>query len=118
MWLLCGKFPRTNWLRQIHPVMISVGGLFWASNNASFFSLTSRASVHSVRAVRQEAISRLLRKVSRLLTILILFSDVIGKYNYELSAALSSGIAIAAIVVFFGFQFPEVNFGGAPTSPI
>jgi len=98
--------------------MISVGGLFWASNNASFFSLTSRASVHSVRAVRQEAISRLLRKVSRLLTILILFSDVIGKYNYVLSAALSSGIAIAAIVVFFGFQFPEVNFGGAPTSPI
>lgn len=32
-----------------------------------------------------------------------------GKYNYVLSAALDSGLAISAIVIFFALVFPKVN---------
>ncbi|KAI9301641.1 OPT family small oligopeptide transporter [Cunninghamella echinulata] len=32
------------------------------------------------------------------------------KYNYVLSAALDSGVAIAAIIIFFAFHYSEVSF--------
>ncbi|SAM03355.1 hypothetical protein [Absidia glauca] len=32
------------------------------------------------------------------------------KYNYVLSAALDSGVAIAAIVIFFAFQYSNISF--------
>ena len=32
-----------------------------------------------------------------------------AKYNYVLSAAFSSGVAIAAIVIFFGLQFTHTS---------
>ncbi|KAI8370873.1 OPT family small oligopeptide transporter [Choanephora cucurbitarum] len=42
------------------------------------------------------------------------------KYNYVLSAALDSGVAICAIVIFFAFQYSNINFptwwGNSPGS--
>ncbi|ORX62722.1 OPT family small oligopeptide transporter [Hesseltinella vesiculosa] len=32
------------------------------------------------------------------------------KYNYVLSAALDSGVAVAAIVIFFAFHYSDINF--------
>jgi hypothetical protein len=32
------------------------------------------------------------------------------KYNYVLSAALDSGVAICAIIIFFAFQNSEIHF--------
>jgi hypothetical protein len=36
MYLLRKKFPKVQWLRQIHPVMICVGGLSWAPYNLMY----------------------------------------------------------------------------------
>ena len=33
-----------------------------------------------------------------------------AKYNYVLSAALDSGVAVAAIVIFFALTFPGITF--------
>jgi hypothetical protein len=36
MWYTCRRFPRVQWLRQLHPVMICVGGLLWAPYNFQY----------------------------------------------------------------------------------
>lgn len=33
-----------------------------------------------------------------------------ARYNYVVSAAFSCGIAISAVIQFFGLQMPEVSF--------
>jgi len=80
-------FPRVRWLRQIHPVMICVGGLLWAPYNYSYFWPAVPVSILSWLYVKKRYLA------------------FWSKYNYVFSAALSSGIAIAAIVIFFALQF-------------
>ncbi|CZR56581.1 related to sexual differentiation process protein isp4 [Phialocephala subalpina] len=85
------KFPRQSWLRQVHVVAIMYGAITWAPYNVSY----------TWPAVPIAWLSMIYFKRR--------FLPFWSKYNYVLSAAFSSAIAIAAIIIFFGLQWTETS---------
>lgn len=86
-WLLQKRFPKSRWMRQIHPIAMIYGCLYWAPYNLSYV----------IPAVPIAWLSWMYVK-NRYLAFW-------SKYNFVLSASFSSGIAIAAIIMFFALQW-------------
>ncbi|WOO80299.1 Oligopeptide transporter 2 [Vanrija pseudolonga] len=84
-------FPRQHWLRQIHPVMMCFGALIWAPYNISWIWPALVFTFISWKLVKPRYLA------------------FWAKYNYVLCSALSAGIAICAIVIFFALQISDIN---------
>ncbi|KAK6906266.1 OPT family small oligopeptide transporter [Kwoniella mangroviensis CBS 8507] len=100
VYFLRKRFPRTAWLRQIHPVMLCYGGINWAPYNLSYFWPSVPLASFSWFYLKKRYLA------------------FWSKYNFVLAAAWQCGIAIAAIVIFFAVQLPavEVNWWGNTVS--
>ncbi|GFZ47046.1 hypothetical protein JCM24511_04272 [Saitozyma sp. JCM 24511] len=82
-WILVKKFPRSERLRQMHPIMIAAGPSTWGSPyNMSYFIGNVYVTWLSFQYVRKH------------------YLVFWAKYNYVLAAAFPAGIAISAVVIF------------------
>jgi hypothetical protein len=89
-WALRKKFPKNEWLRQLHPVMIFNGGAYWGPPlNMSYFIGNLYITVFSFQFIRKR------------------YTAFWAKYNYVLAASFPAGIAICALVIFFGTAIPK-----------
>lgn len=91
LWYLRRKFPKSGFIRGIHPIPMLVGPLYWAPYNLSYIW----------PAVPVAYVSMIWLKTR--------FLAFWSRYNYVVSAAFSCGIAISAVIQFFGLQMPEVS---------
>jgi hypothetical protein len=80
------RWPRARWLRQIHPIAIIYGALYWAPYNLSYVIPSIPIGWFSWIWLKNR------------------YLGFWSKYNFVLSASFSSGIAIAAIIMFFALQ--------------
>ncbi|KAH6659271.1 OPT oligopeptide transporter [Truncatella angustata] len=95
-WGLVKKFPRSRWLRQVHPVAIWYGGLNWAPYGFSYMWPQVPVAWLSWIYIKPRYLA------------------FWSKYNFVLSAAFSAGIAISAIIMFFtvGWYGVEIEWWG------
>ncbi|KAI9151893.1 LOW QUALITY PROTEIN: Sexual differentiation process protein isp4 [Paramyrothecium foliicola] len=91
MWYLGKRFPRSGFVRSIHPIIMISGGIIYSPFNMSYLW----------PAVPVSAMSWLFVK-SRMLAFW-------SKYNFVLSAAFSCGIAISALVQFFSLTYNDIT---------
>lgn len=82
--------PRGHWLHKLHPVVIFEGGHFWSPYNLAYMWPAVIPGWYSMVYLKKRYLS------------------FWAKYNYILSAAWSTGIAIAAVVIFFALNYPGV----------
>ncbi|KAL6871282.1 OPT domain-containing protein [Trichoderma novae-zelandiae] len=92
-WFLGKKFPRNSLLRNVHPVVLLYGGCLWNPFNLTYLW----------PAVPIACASWLWVKVRYL--------AFWAKYNYILSAGFSTGLAISALIQFFGLTYHGVYLG-------
>lgn len=85
------KFPNHSWLRQVHPIPLIYGGIYWAPYNLSYQWPALPVAIFSMIYLKKR------------------FLAFWSRYNYIISAAFSTAIAVCAIVVFFAIQLPEVE---------
>lgn len=100
-YFLLKKFPKVKVFRYIHAPMICAGALGWAPYNMSYMIATLYISWISWRFVKPRWIG------------------FWSKYNFVLSAAWSSSIAICSIIIFFGTAIPEKEiewWGNSPST--
>lgn len=90
-WLLQRKFPDSRWMRQIHPIALLYGCIYWAPYSLSYVWPSVPIAWLSWMYVKPRYLA------------------FWSKYNFVLSAALSSGIAIAAIIMFFALQWNNLS---------
>jgi len=81
------KYPRKAWLRQMHPVIWMYGPLNWAPYNLTYVWPAVPLGYMSMVYMKQRYLA------------------FWSKYNYIISASFSSGIAIAAVIIFFALQY-------------
>jgi OPT family oligopeptide transporter len=87
VYLIQKKFPRKAWLRQVHPVILLNGPLAWAPYNLTNVWPAVPLGWLSMVYMKQRYLA------------------FWSKYNYIISASFSSGIAIAAVLIFFSLQY-------------
>ncbi|KAK2623709.1 hypothetical protein QTJ16_006890 [Diplocarpon rosae] len=92
--------PKQKWLRQVHPVVLLYGPLNWAPYNLSYAWPSVPIGYFSMVYLKKRYLA-FWSKASHLFHA--------QSYNYILSASWSSAIAIAAIIIFFGLQWSEVE---------
>lgn len=89
-WAARKRFPRNEFLRQIHPVMIAAGPSTWGSPyNFSFYIGNVYVTWLSFQYIRKR------------------YLGFWAKYNYVIAAAFPAGIAISTIVIFFALEIPK-----------
>ncbi|KAK4447793.1 OPT oligopeptide transporter protein-domain-containing protein [Podospora aff. communis PSN243] len=86
VWGVQRTFPKQKWMRQIHPVLLLSGALNWAPYNLSWTFPTVWIGWLSWIWCKNR------------------FVGFWSKYNFVLSAAFTTGISIAAIIIFFGLD--------------
>ncbi|CAI4219716.1 unnamed protein product [Parascedosporium putredinis] len=108
MYLISTKFTKWTWLRQVHPVALIYGGIQWAPYNMSYMWPAVPISWLSWIYFKKR------------------FLGLWSKYNYTLSAAFSTAIAISGIIMYFTVEWynvkidwwgTEVNSRGCETTP-
>ncbi|CAG8213228.1 unnamed protein product [Penicillium olsonii] len=95
------RLPRNHWFGKIHPVMFLSGGIHWSPYNIAYMWPAVLPAYISMKYVRTRYLA------------------FWGKYNYVLSAALSTAIAIAGIIIFFTLNYNSVSlswWGNDPES--
>ncbi|KAL4905496.1 hypothetical protein BDW74DRAFT_167723 [Aspergillus multicolor] len=91
--------PRTHFLTKIHPVVILSGGHAWSPYNLGYMWPAVLPGWISWTYLRKR------------------YLGFWSKYNYVLSAAFSSGIAIAAVVIFFAVSYHGATVDWIGNSP-
>ncbi|KAG4257794.1 OPT family small oligopeptide transporter, partial [Fusarium proliferatum] len=81
------RLPKTHWLTKLHPVVIFSGGHIWSPYNLAYVWPAVIPGWISWVIVRKR------------------YLQFWGKYNYVLSAAWQTGIALAAVVIFFAVSY-------------
>ncbi|KAL6916913.1 hypothetical protein FSHL1_008412 [Fusarium sambucinum] len=81
------KLPKTHFLTKLHPVVIFSGGHIWSPYNLAYVWPAVIPGWISWVIVRKRYLA------------------FWAKYNYVLSAAWQTGIAIAAVVIFFAVSY-------------
>lgn len=79
-----------DFLRNVHPVMIMVGGLIYAPYNLAYLAPALPFGWLSMIYMKKR------------------FVALWSKYNYVLSAALSTGIAVSGVIMFFALQYNSI----------
>ncbi|KAI9052070.1 hypothetical protein LZ554_004323 [Drepanopeziza brunnea f. sp. 'monogermtubi'] len=93
------KFPRQEWLRQVHPVVMMYGSLAYAPYNLTNVWPAVPLGWFSMVWLKKR------------------YLGFWSKYNYIVSASWSSAIAIAAVIIFFALQWSDrdiVWWGNTP----
>ncbi|RAK95546.1 OPT oligopeptide transporter [Aspergillus ibericus CBS 121593] len=90
------RLPRTHWLSKFHPVMFLNGGVHWSPYNIAYMWPAVIPAYISMGYLRTRYLA------------------FWSKYNYVLSAAFSTAIAIAGIIIFFAVNYHgyEINWWG------
>ncbi|KAK3689067.1 OPT oligopeptide transporter protein-domain-containing protein [Podospora appendiculata] len=91
IWWLQRRFKAQKWMRQIHPIALLYGAIYWAPYNLSY--VTPSLAIGWVSWIWCK---------NR-------FLGFWAKYNFVLSAAFTTGISIAAIVIFFAMDWNDVK---------
>ncbi|KAK5662394.1 hypothetical protein OQA88_8304 [Cercophora sp. LCS_1] len=94
IWLLQRRLPQQKWLRQVHPVLILYGCALWAPYNLSYV----------IPSVWISWLSWIWCKNR--------FVGFWSKYNFVLSAAFSTGIAVSFIIIFFALGDVKLDWWG------
>lgn len=84
-------FKPISWLKHVHPSLIMNGLLQWAPNNLSYWTGGFYVSFIFMYYIRRYKTSWW------------------EKYNYVMSAALTGGMAMAGLIIFFAVQYHPVN---------
>lgn len=90
-WYAQRRFRGSQWLRQVHPVAMLYGALSMAPYNLSYALPSVPIAFASWIWIKRRYLA------------------LWSKYNFILSAAFSTGIAIAAIVIFFALQWNDIE---------
>lgn len=85
-------WPRNTWVRMYHPVAFTTGALLWAPYNMTYVWPAVPIAFVTWMVIKPRYLA------------------FWSKYNYIVSAAFASGVAIAALIIFFGIQLPAVVF--------
>ncbi|KAL4947343.1 OPT oligopeptide transporter protein-domain-containing protein [Aspergillus filifer] len=93
------RLPKTHFLTKIHPVVILSGGHTWSPYNLGYMWPAVLPGWISWSYLRKR------------------YLGFWSKYNYVLSAAFSSGIAIAAVVIFFAVSYHGASVDWIGNSP-
>ena len=90
------KLPKTHFLAKLHPVVIFSGGHIWSPYNLAYIWPAVIPGWISWVVVRKRYLS------------------FWSKYNYVLSAAWQTGIALAGVVIFFAVSYhgASINWVG------
>ncbi|KAH7137462.1 OPT oligopeptide transporter protein-domain-containing protein [Dactylonectria estremocensis] len=90
------RLSKTHWLTKIHPVVIFSGGHTWSPYNLGYMWPAVLPAWLSWVWARKRYLA------------------FWSKYNYVLSAAFSTGIAIAAVIIFFTVSYTgaDINWIG------
>ena len=91
VWGLQRTWPRVGWLRQLHPIAMLYGALYWAPYNLSYVIPSVPIAAFSWLFIKRRYLA------------------LWSKYNFVLSASFASAIAIAAILMFFTLQWTGVE---------
>ena len=84
------KYPKSEFLRQVHPVMLMAGPAIWGPPyNLSYFWPNVPIVWFSWQFLRKR------------------YQSFWRKYNFVLAAAFPAGIAISAVVIFFALEIPN-----------
>ncbi|KAI6363790.1 hypothetical protein MCOR07_005417 [Pyricularia oryzae] len=86
-WALQRKYRGSRWLRQVHPVAMLYGSLSLSPYNLSYQWPAVPIAWLSWIYIKQRYLA------------------LWSKYNFVLSGAFSSGVAVAAIIIFFALQW-------------
>lgn len=90
-WAIKRRFPHHSWLRQVHPVVLLSGAIHWAPYNLSYIWPAVPFAYLSWQYFKKR------------------WAGLWSEYNFVLSSALSSGIAVAGLVIFFAIQWPGIQ---------
>ncbi|KKA27173.1 hypothetical protein TD95_004305 [Thielaviopsis punctulata] len=85
------RFPKSTFLRSVHPVVLLNGALLWSPYNLTYMWPAVPVAAFSWLYIKKR------------------FLGLWSKYNYVLSAAFSCGVALSGIFIFFALQLPEVE---------
>ncbi|KAK8845358.1 OPT family small oligopeptide transporter [Kwoniella newhampshirensis] len=89
-WALRRKFPRSKFLRSVHPVAFIMGPVTTATPyNLAYFIGNLYLNLFSFQYLRKHYLA------------------FWAKWNYVISAAFSCGIAIAGLFIFFALELPK-----------
>ncbi|KZV69639.1 OPT superfamily oligopeptide transporter [Peniophora sp. CONT] len=89
-WVLRRKFPRSNLIRQMHPVMLTMGPVNMAAPyNMAYFIGNLYVNLISFQYIRKRYLA------------------FWAKWNYVISAAFSCGIALCGLFIFFALELPK-----------
>ncbi|PLB50379.1 OPT oligopeptide transporter [Aspergillus steynii IBT 23096] len=81
------RVPQTHWFRRVHPVMLLAGGIHWSPYNIAYMWPAVLPAYISMKYLRTRYLA------------------FWAKYNYVLSAAFSTAIALASVVIFFAVSY-------------
>ncbi|TVY44112.1 Sexual differentiation process protein [Lachnellula subtilissima] len=85
------KFPKQTWMRQVHVVAILYGAISYAPYNLAYLWPGVPIGWLSMVYMKKRSLA------------------FWSKYNYVLSAAFSSGIALSAVIIFFALQYTDTS---------
>ena len=92
-WGLRKRFPKSEFLRQVHPVMIAAGPSTWGSPyNMSYYIGNVYVVLVSFQWLRKK------------------HTAFWAKYNYVVAASFPAAIAICSLVIFFCLQIPNGGY--------
>ena len=84
------RYPKSEFLRQVHPVMLMAGPAIWGPPyNLSWFWPNVPVVWFSWQFLRKH------------------YNGLWRKYNFVLAASFPAGIAISAVVIFFALEIPR-----------
>ncbi|WVW83737.1 OPT family small oligopeptide transporter [Kwoniella bestiolae CBS 10118] len=89
-WALRRKYPKSSFLRQVHPVMLCMGPVNTAAPyNLAYYLGNLYVNLISFQYIRKRYLA------------------FWSKWNYVISAAFSCGIALSGLFIFFTLQIPK-----------
>ncbi|KAF7556436.1 hypothetical protein G7Z17_g1402 [Cylindrodendrum hubeiense] len=91
-----GRLSRSHWFNKAHPVMFLAGGIHWSPYSIAYMWPAVPPAYISMKYLRTR------------------YLPFWSKYNYVLSAGLSTGIAISAVVIYFAVSYHgfEIDWWG------
>jgi OPT family small oligopeptide transporter len=109
-WWLGRKYPKNKLVRGTHPVVFLAGGMVWAPYNLSYIWPAVPIGWLSWMYIRKRYLA-FWAKVCLKQHVLLYTHYLINhwQYNYILSAALSAGVALSALFMFFALQYNDIN---------
>ncbi|KAF5024438.1 hypothetical protein F66182_3524 [Fusarium sp. NRRL 66182] len=93
------NLPKTHWLTKIHPVVIFSGGHIWSPYNLAYVWPAVIPGWISWVVIRKKYLA------------------FWAKYNYVLSAAWQTGVALSALVIFFAVSYHGVSVDWIGNNP-